>query len=137
MRPLIIAAALALTLATPALADPCKAVGDTGKLPDWLTPTLSFSGLVRYVGDGDSLCVGDNEDPLRWIEVRLRDFRAAELHQPGGREAKSALRDIALGKPVECRAEARSFDRLVATCTLDGVPLGDRLRAAGVPEGGN
>ncbi len=63
---MVMAAALPVMLwATPAHADPCE-----GRLPKEGT---SFSG-VRYVGDGDSLCVGPAGQPDRWIEVRLGVF---------------------------------------------------------------
>lgn len=58
-----------------ARADPCE-----GRLPARAGET--FSGVVRYIGDGDSLCVGPNTDPATWIEVRLSDFDAPELHSP-------------------------------------------------------
>jgi len=70
---------LLLFLCSPALAfaDPCE-----GPLPR--TAGAEFSGVVRYVGDGDSLCVGNSSDPATWIEVRLADFNAPELHRDGG-----------------------------------------------------
>jgi endonuclease YncB( thermonuclease family) len=115
-------------LAGPALADPCEA-----PLP---RQGASFAGVVRYVGDGDSLCVGPGEDPRTWIEVRLADFYAPELQEPGGREAKAALSRIALGKRAVCVAGRRSYDRVVAACTFDRRPVGDLMRRAGVREGG-
>lgn len=95
-----------------------------------------FSGVVRYVGDGDGLCIGQTSDPSGWIEVRLADFYAPELQQPGGPEAKAALERIVLGRRVACVAGRRSYDRVVARCTVEGVSLGDLLRRAGVVEGG-
>ncbi len=125
------AALIALALAVPHLAraDPC-----TAALPPAGTV---FSGAVRYVGDGDSLCVGPSADPATWIEVRLSDFYAPELAAPGGHEAKKALSDLAEGKMVRCRAGKRSYDRVVAHCSLNGADLGDQLRRRGVIEGGN
>lgn len=40
---------------------------------------------LRYVGDGDSLCLGPSADPATWIGVRLSDFDAPELHSLTGR----------------------------------------------------
>lgn len=111
-----------------ALADPC-----TATLP---TAGTNFSGQVRYVGDGDSLCVGTSSDPNSWIEVRVADFYAAELHSPGGKEAKAALEQIAMGRSVQCIAGKRSYDRVVARCSIAGFALGDLMRRAGIPEGG-
>lgn len=114
--------------AGPALADPCEA-----PLPK---AGEAFAGPVRYVGDGDSLCVGTGEDPRTWIEVRLADFYAVELHEPGGDDAKALLELNTAGELARCVAQGRSFDRVVARCTINGVSIGDRLRAQGAKEGG-
>ncbi|HJS80340.1 MAG TPA: hypothetical protein VJ748_06915 [Vitreimonas sp.] len=66
-----------LALPTLAHADPCE-----GDLP--ARAGQSFSGAVRCVGDGDSLCIGPSSDPNTWIEVRLADFNAPELNSRGG-----------------------------------------------------
>lgn len=112
-------------ICSPAFADPCEA-----PLPK---PGTEFAGRVTYIVDGDGLCVGDD---LGGIEVRLADFNAIELSQPGGRDAKAALERLVFGKSVACIAGKRSWDRVVARCVLDGRGLGDLMREAGVPEGG-
>lgn len=117
-----------LAWATPADADPCK-----GRLPP---NGQQFSGVVRYVGDGDGLCVGPEGRPDLWIEVRLSDFYAPELHKPGGDLAKRRLATLVLGRPIVCRAGRRSYDRVVAACRLSGRPIGDVLRERGGVEGG-
>lgn len=111
-----------------AAADPCE-----GALP---AAGTRFSGVVRYVGDGDGLCIGPQHRTDRWIEVRLGDFYAPELHDRGGAEAKRRLERLVLGKMLVCRAGRRSYDRVVGYCTLDGQPLGRLLRSAGGFEGG-
>lgn len=141
MRPLMLLLAAGLSLAgmataTPALADPCKAVPDRGPTPAWLKPGQTFGGQVRYVGDGDSLCVGASADPRSWVEVRLADFNAPELAEPRGPAAKAALSRLTLGRTLACRAGRRSYDRIVARCTLNGVSVGTLLRRAGAEEGG-
>ena len=84
-RVLIVAGTLGLLCPiAPVHADPCEA-----PLPS--QAGVNFSGVVRYVGDGDGLCIGKTADPKEWIEVGLADFNAAELHQPGGTAAKTAL----------------------------------------------
>jgi micrococcal nuclease len=118
----------ALSLAGAALADPCE-----GPLP---RRGDVFSGPVRYVGDGDSLCVGPSSDPRTWIEIRVADFYAPELHEPDGPAAKATLERLTEGRSLRCVAGKRSYDRVVATCTLGGVALGERLRRAGGREGG-
>lgn len=119
---------LAAMLATPALADPCEAA-----LPK---PGTTFAGTVRHVGDGDSLCVGPGSDPDTWIEVRVADFYAPELNAPGGRQAKATLERLAKGRRAVCQAQHKSWDRVVARCTINGVSVGDLMRRAGVAEGG-
>ena len=108
-------------------------------------PTVAgrtFSGPVRYVGDGDSLCVGRSANPKSWIEVRLADFNAPELHDLGGQRAKALLQRVARGRQLVCRAtpgwsgRVVVYDRVIAACTLGGLRLGDVLRAAGGTEGG-
>ena len=124
----LLAALAALAAPAAALADPCVA-----PLPKAGT---AFSGQVRYVGDGDSLCVGPTADPRTWVEVRLADFYAPELKEPQGRRAKAALSELAMGRRLDCRSGKRSYDRVVARCRLDGADVGDLLRRRGVPEGG-
>lgn len=134
MRFLILAAAL---IASPALADPCKAVPDKGPAPAWLKRGAEFSGRVVYVGDGDSLCVdARGVGPAGWVEVRLADFYAPELHDAGGAEAKRELERIAKGRRVECIAQKQSYDRIVAACLLNGRSLGVMMEGAGIEEGG-
>lgn len=112
----------------PAFSDPC-----TAPLP---ALGSSFSGIVRYVGDGDSICVGTSTDPSSWIEVRIADFYAPELHAPGGTQAKVTLERIGLGRDVRCMAGRRSYDRVIAQCSLNGTSVGDLMRRAGITEGG-
>ena len=120
---------------TAALADPCEA-----SLPS--RPGVVLSGSVRYVGDGDSLCVGRSPDPSTWLEVRLADFNAPELNSPAGREARLRLIRLARGRSVECTTvKGRNgrvivYDRVIARCRLNGRGLGDLLRADGGREGG-
>lgn len=121
-------AAIAAFWAMPALADPCE-----GRLP---AAGTAFSGIVRYVGDGDGLCLGPKGHPEQWIEVRLGDFNAPELNEQGGHRAKQMLAGLVMSRPLVCRAGRRTYDRVVGLCTLDGKPLGDLLRAQGGVEGG-
>lgn len=133
---LISAASIAACLSTPALADPCE-----GRLPT--QAGAEISGIVRYVGDGDSLCVGKTADPDEWIEIRLSDFNAPELYGPGGGVAKAALVRVALDHAAVCITEAGrngrvvSFDRVIARCRIGHKTVGDLLRAEGIAEGGN
>lgn len=121
---------------TIAYADPC-----TAELPRRAGET--FSGTVRYVGDGDSLCIGASDDPATWIEVRLGDFDAPELRSQDGARSKQFLEQVAFGRQASCRAmRGRSgrvivYDRVIAVCRVGGRSVGDLLREAGAPMGGN
>lgn len=121
--------ALVLCVGGEALADPCEA-----GLP---AKGATFAGEVRYIGDGDSLCVGPGTNPNTWIEIRLADFYAPELHADGGREARDQLDRLTRGRRLVCVAQHRSYDRIVAQCSLGGVALGELLRRGGGVEGGN
>ncbi len=123
-------------MASTARADPCEAIPSSGTLPPYLKTGRYFQGPVNRVLDGDSLCVALGPSPRDWVEVRLADFYAPELHDAGGADARKALLRLASGRQVLCRAEKRSYDRVVATCWLNGASLGGLLRGAGVGEGG-
>jgi endonuclease YncB( thermonuclease family) len=125
-----------IAVANAAHADPCKAIPDEGPAPADLRPGAVFEGRVVYVGDGDSLCVAKGVSNAQWVEVRLEDFYAPELREAEGQRAKDALTRIAFGRRLSCRAGRQSYDRVVASCTLNGIPVGDLMRKAGVPEGG-
>lgn len=135
MKWLLISAALLLTPAA-ARADPCE-----GRLPG--RAGEHFAGLVRYVGDGDSLCLGNTTDPTARIEVRLSDFDAAELQSPTGRTDRDRLIRLVGRRRLDCVAvRGRNgrvivYDRVIASCRLNGRRVGDLLRAAGGREGGN
>lgn len=119
-----------------ALADPCELIPERGPMPAEVKSGQVFAGPVAYVGDGDSLCVALGPSHAQWAEVRLADFYAPELHDAGGPQAKATLSRFVKGKTVECLAEHRSYDRVVAVCRLRGRSVGDLMRAAGVREGG-
>lgn len=130
-------------LASTALADPSKAIPDHGPVPSWLSKGAVFSGPVAYVGDGDSLCVdvgrrmsGSAVGGEAWVEVRLADFYAPELSTEGGEAAKAALTRLVRGRAITCIAGRRSYDRIVASCTLNGAGVGEIMRREGVSEGG-
>lgn len=96
----------------------------------------TFSGAVRYADDGDGPCIGPQGRPDLWIEIRLVDFYAPELHGPVGIKAKRRLERLAMRQRLVRRASRCSYDRVIAACTLRGRPVGKLLRAAGRKEGG-
>jgi len=127
---------LGALIAGPAFADPCE-----GRLPR--REGTEFGGVVRYVGDGDSLCVGASEEPGAWIEVRLADFDAPELGTPPGKQAKTIAEEVLKNEPISCTVvrgrsgRTTSFDRVFALCRVDGRAVGDLMKEAGAPIGGN
>lgn len=134
MKWLLVLAALVFTPAV-ARADPCE-----GRLPTRAGET--FSGVVRYIGDGDSLCLGPGPDPMTWIEVRLSDFDAPELHSPSGRAGRNRLSGLVRGQALSCTAvrgrqgRVIVYDRVIAACRFNGRAVGDLLRTAGGREAG-
>ncbi|RYG89278.1 MAG: nuclease [Alphaproteobacteria bacterium] len=136
----VAAAGIVAAAALPAQADPCEAIQQSGPLPAWVKPGAAFAGRVRYVIDGDGLCVGSSADPRQWVEVRLADFYAPELNETGGREAKATLQRLAAGREVQCavtrQGRVRSYDRVVAVCRIRGRSLSELIRATGVVQGG-
>lgn len=139
----LIALAVSAALPATALADPCEAITKKGPKPTWIREGQPLSGKVTYVGDGDGLCFATGNGPNTWVEVRVADFYAPELSQKGGREAKATLERIAMGKRVTCvpelgkKGDIFDHDRVVATCRINGVSIGDLMRGAGVAEGGS
>lgn len=135
MKWLLIPAAVLLAPAV-THADPCE-----GRLPARAGET--FSGLVRYIGDGDSLCLGPSSNPATWIEVRLSDFDAPELRSATGRADRDRLSRLVQGRVLDCVAvRGRNgrvivYDRVIAACRLNGRRVGDLVRQAGGRDGGN
>jgi endonuclease YncB( thermonuclease family) len=132
----MLTATMAALIACPVNADPCE-----GKLP--AKAGTVFTGTVRYIVDGDGICVGPSADPNTWVEVRLADFDAPELKTQEGRHAKQVMSQLAMGKPASCvtrpgrSGRTTSYDRVIASCKVDGASLASLMRQAGVLEGGN
>ncbi|OJU09369.1 MAG: hypothetical protein BGN86_08170 [Caulobacterales bacterium 68-7] len=127
---------LGLLFAQGALADPCEAIPEDGRLPGYLTLGATFTGQVVEVIDGDSLCVAVGPTPREWVEVRLGDFYAPEVATPEGLAARAALEGLAKGHTAQCVAGFATYDRIAAVCRIDGASIGDQMRAAGIKESG-
>lgn len=136
LRPALTGLLALMLSAAAAHADPCTAIPDRGPMPAGLKRGATFSGKVTYVGDGDSLCVATGPRKDQWIEVRVADFYAPEISSKHGPAAKAALSRVAQGKQATCKAEKRSWDRVVATCTIEGRSIAEHMRRAGIAEGG-
>lgn len=76
------------------------------------------------------------QGPANWVEIRLEDFYAPELHSPTGPAAKAALERLAMGRNARLPNQ-NPHDRVAATCRFGGRSIGDLLKAAGNIEGGN
>lgn len=118
----------------PVLPEPPQAtllpvVGDCS--PDDPVPDAPWQGAATAVIDGDSFCIGD-------IEVRLRRYSAPEWDEPGGPQAREALRAVLSASPeLACEGFARSYDRVLAECrTSDGQLVEAALRKALAPRAG-
>jgi endonuclease YncB( thermonuclease family) len=127
---------LALALAPAAFADKCEAKPASTKAG------ALISGEITYVMDGDSLCIGMAGDQASWVEVRLVDFSALELTEPGGAKGRDTARQILMGKQAVCTVtrgtggRTTTYDRVLATCSVGGRSVAQILLDAGVPEGG-
>lgn len=83
------------------------------------------SDRVDRVLSGDTLVVGATVIALRGIAV-------PEAEEPAGDAAKRFLSDLVLGRTVTCALTGeRAWDRIYATCTLDGRDLGQAVVEAG------
>lgn len=99
---------IATSLATPAHAE----------------PTI-LTGTVTHVRDGDTIEVGK-------VPIRLNGVSAPELKEPLEPQSKQFMRNLVNGKHVRCELTgAKTYDRFVGTCYLDGEDIGIAVIAAG------
>ncbi|MBT3558151.1 MAG: thermonuclease family protein [Rhodospirillales bacterium] len=88
-------------------------------------PTV-LTGTVTHVRDGDTIEVGK-------IPIRLNGVSAPELDEPLGPQSKQFMYDLVLGKAVRCELTgAKTYDRFVGTCYLDGIDVGISVIEAGL-----
>jgi micrococcal nuclease len=110
MKHLIIIAALSGVLITPGIA---------------AEPTI-LTGTVTHVRDGDTIEVGK-------IPIRLNGVSAPELKELLGQQSKQFMLNLVDGKDVRCELTgAKTYDRLVGTCFLDGQDIGAAVISAGL-----
>ena len=131
-RKLALAAALA-ALAGAAHADPCTAPV-TGYQPGDVV-----RGRVVYAVDGDSLCLDLGH--RQWLEIREARWFAPEAGTYGAYRARQVMRQQ-VGRQAVCtvargfNGRTFSYDRVIASCRIDGQPVALIMRAAGVKPGG-
>ncbi|MCU0967415.1 MAG: thermonuclease family protein [Rubrivivax sp.] len=84
-----------------------------------------IEGTVTRVVDGDSLWVAPASGPP--VEVRLHGIDAPEGCQAGGPEARRALEDLVLRRPVSVRSRGRDdHGRLLGVVSVDGIDVNVR-----------
>ena len=89
------------------------------------------SGVVTRVVDGDTLWVKTSASQQA-LKVRLQDIDAPEICQPGGVQARDALKRQVLGQRVTVTSGAHdSYGRTVGTLHLEGQDMGRWLVAQG------
>lgn len=89
-------------------------------------PGPAIEGTVTRVSDGDTLVF--SAPGKASIVVRLRDIDAPEICQPWGDEARRALAELVLNKPVELRTAARdAHGRTLGSVRVDETDVGRRL----------
>ena len=89
------------------------------------------SGVVTRVVDGDTLWVqtSTSRQPLK---VRIQGIDAPEICQPGGVQARDALKRQVLGKSVTVASRAHDdYGRTVGTLRLEGQDMGRWMVAQG------
>jgi micrococcal nuclease len=88
-------------------------------------PTI-LTGTVTHVRDGDTIEVGK-------IPIRLNGVSAPELKEKLGPQSKQFMLDLVNDKRVRCKLTgAKTYDRLVGTCYLDGEDIGISVIKAGL-----
>lgn len=94
-----------------------------------VSPATADDGLrgSARVVDGDTI-------ELDGVRLRLEGVHAPERGEPGGAAATQFMLRLLDDRTVTCEPTgARSYDRLVAVCTIDGVgDIGAELIAAGL-----
>jgi len=98
-------------------------------------PRQVAEGAVLRVIDGDTFEViykGDRD------KVRFVDIAAAEMSEPGGREAKAALARLIEGQVVRLEIDSRrprdSYGRILAKVYLGDMDVGRRMIDDGFAE---
>jgi endonuclease YncB( thermonuclease family) len=83
------------------------------------------TGRVNQVPSGDTLLLGATE-------IGLKGIVTPQAEDPAGEAARAFLSDLALGKTVTCALTGeRAWDRIFATCSLDGQDLAQAVVEAG------
>jgi endonuclease YncB( thermonuclease family) len=100
----------------------------------WLKPGQRSTNGAAVIVDGDTIHIGDRTIRLKGIDtpemrqtctLKGRPYRCGET-------ARSALRDLIGGRPLECRNSGRDrYGRTLATCFVAGRNINARLVSDG------
>ena len=101
-----------------------------GLLESASAATLTVTGRVTYVADGDSFEIRTNQG--RKTDIRLFGIDAPEGGQPHGRQARNALRRLILRREVVVAVvETDRYGRLVGNLYCDGVWINEAMVSQG------
>jgi endonuclease YncB( thermonuclease family) len=100
----------------------------------------TFAGQVVSVHDGDTMRV--QRPGCGSIRVRLGNWDAPELNQPGGRLQRDALTVLAKYRRATCtvvrgRSGYASHGRPISKCRVRGRDVGESMARMGFQQGGN
>jgi len=102
--------------------------------PPTRAPGAPVTGMARVV-DGDSLEIAGVRIRLHGIDAPERDQNCRDAEGRGyacGHAAARALAAVVAGRGVTCTpVEVDRYNRDVATCTADGVDIGETMVRAG------
>jgi endonuclease YncB( thermonuclease family) len=89
-----------------------------------LTVLLALGISTLFYGTPDRIIDGDTL-VLQGQKIRLWGVDAPEMSDKAGPASKSALEALTAGKRILCiDTGTRSYERIVAICTVDGVDIG-------------
>ena len=97
----------------------------------WAQARLAQPGVVTRVVDGDTVWVAASADG-ELLKLRLQGIDAPEICQPGGTEARQALKRRVLGQRVMVVFAAHDqYGRTIGTLHLQGEDMGRWMVAQG------
>lgn len=122
----VTAAAIILTIENGGVAPPkldtVRDCAPGGFVP---APSDPWTDRATAIIDGDSFCMDE-------VEIRTQRWNTSEWDEDMGAETARVLALILQFRgPLTCAPKARSYDRVIALCTLaDGTPLHEAMKEA-------
>lgn len=94
-----------------------------------LAALLILLPVTAYALDGPDRVVDGDTLVIDHQRIRIQNFNAPEMNEPGGPEAKAKMQALTSGHVVHCDPKARDkYARIVARCSVDGRDLGQAMR---------